>query len=1619
MTMHAPWLTTCLHIRARRGRARLRAAAAGRSGIRTTLRPPVRTPDHLAPIRTTTTRPSRAAAATALRRPIPRIYPRREMETTVRHHNRTMLMWLGVFVLLIGSVPTAMAGVQGYGPGRIGLKILAGHDHEEAGTGGIWNSRDQLHIQIDPADGWRIKEYRLDIGGGDDYCPPLTPTGNPKIGYFDYKEVYPDPFINPDAPEDNCYRRTLTLDLGEDLGFQWGTPWAELRTQGVALFLRLVRLDEDGGEVQQTGAWVVPELIIWEEPDDNEDVVVPPADGDEVVADEVTGEITDKAIQEIRTVTKGKVAVVEHQAAQQNWEVEELEEAVEFEGGRWGWWFRYELGHPQVGHFVDSPVAGLHVETPTYSGDTDVDAKFDFFPGESAELSLNSVVLGSAVCDQQISPLDVFGNSDTGDVRVANLARLLQSLDIDGEPQGGIEITAPVREALEQSLDYWGLREIDFADSDEVENVIARTIEIAAALDPPIELVSVSAEDAVAHLERTVHNTMFRKRVSRTPDLISSKSKLNAADMWFPAFKANGEPAAFINDEGALEEGIPYYDENGDLIRVAAEAKPLVVCFTDADSLTGASDIWGAISRDDGATWKRMNLSRSADRTSFTTEAGDVYYGDAKKPVFQVKGNKILVAWTSKYAHGGKPRYAIDTEDDYIFDDDYAVDDIWGVGGPQRSHNYVEDGYPEVGEVPYSAVWTCRGLIATQTDVDAGIGDYVGDIVWFKPERLTSARRDANQIFCAAATKAGFAIIWQEDPKGVRPGKAEGPGEGWSGATTNHKTDIWYSYVGWGDHSLVDENFVAGGDPEHDIDVATRPKNLVPMSLPMRLSDNDVLNRRNMGLDDSSPAENVSFLPENLTRCVKFEGGATITTPDDPDAYLYDYAVLRAAPEDHYPSMNCVNCHVPYGTEPHNEDTPTQGAPVPLVVLDAENMEYLGGFSNGDCVSCHYSHIVPRDRVVAMPAGLSEEEKCATCEAMGGVWKDGADGTTLVEAYYPYEGYPYIHDEDAYDDGTHRYGEELEGLLSGEFHTFINNSGNETSVAITTDGRLLDGDTGASRPNLFLQPYTFTKPDGTTGTSAWAIVTYEETKGAGDGPPEDNGEEESHSDDYVAEEGKNVIYHSFDFKNPDLVAAGDIVNMPECDTEVIVDEFGNECEVPVLDGDGNIIPKYVVDENGDQILDWQGRPMLAYENARRGRFLLQGVGAVRGTRTIMAIVYKQGEKGHGRPSDIFMQRWVIPEDEIVFSYDSQGRINGVVSVEGNPYRFENITGNWVIDEAAEAGYRASGPVNISSVSPVEVTPSSGDPENDDPWGAVKVVRWAQGEGNLGDLSRTNPYDDARAHRGQLRGDFLTVGFSYTDNWAAARNGHDKYDFYVRRSFNGGADFSTKPAGQGGQGVEHCYTWTYPSGTDSAGTKVEECTFYPAGGFESMRNLSQMKNNFESVIEPRLVATPGTIKVNGQWTGIPEDKQDQNVYYVSWGTSTNPIKDPETQEQDSPHPLDLYYSFTQDKGESYYLELWVVNPDSDGDWAGETVERTPWLAKGDQEQGEAQLRMTPDGSRFYASWLDDGAEGSDIHFRRIMSGRFEGNMATGDQTVTAPEDESSSDDYADNSGGDLD
>lgn len=180
------------------------------------------------------------------------------------------------------------------------------------------------------------------------------------------------------------------------------------------------------------------------------------------------------------------------------------------------------------------------------------------------------------------------------------------------------------------------------------------------------------------------------------------------------------------------------------------------------------------------------------------------------------------------------------------------------------------------------------------------------------------------------------------------------------------------------------------------------------------------------------------------------------------------------------------------------------------------------------------------------------------------------------------------------------------------------------------------------------------------------------------------------------------------------------------------------------------------------------------------------------------------------------------------------------------------------------------------------------------------------------LSDTGANDNALAHRAVLRGDFVAVGYDHTPDKAAADAFRATYNLYVKRSTDGGT------------------TWS------------------------AARNMSNVTDPSIRVVEPRMVPTPGTIKLpNGTATSDASDVQDRNVYLVAWGTETNAA---------TATPLDIYFTRTTDQGLGY-----------------ETVQV---LAGGPPEESETQLRTPPDGKTLGALWMQrDATTGAvDVAYR---------------------------------------
>jgi hypothetical protein len=385
---------------------------------------------------------------------------------------------------------------------------------------------------------------------------------------------------------------------------------------------------------------------------------------------------------------------------------------------------------------------------------------------------------------------------------------------------------------------------------------------------------------------------LFTRNISRTPDTMTGASQMSTMWLYVPAQDTQGEPPD--TDSGELE----YYagdctnqDTSAcELVYARPEAKPLIITYNDGivdedasaaagmDAInTGAGfgerDAFAALSLDDGATWKNYNLSDSADRSSFVLKNGHDYPGDVFKLVHAVEGNMVVAAWISRYCESGAPLYSwleeekagllaaypeldhpVNVDEGTDPDGFYQLymDDMFTVGGKQKSVDYAAQGFPEVGEVPYGCVWVARGTLEQDLDESGtplvnSVGDPVYDITWRASERLTSGRRDPHQINITSSPGAGFIIEWQEDPEGLRPGKGLGPGEGWSGAIANKKTDFWYTYIDlahFGDVCLddVDDAYCTPGtlaDYTTSELFGTKPKAAVPFAMPVRITDNN------------------------------------------------------------------------------------------------------------------------------------------------------------------------------------------------------------------------------------------------------------------------------------------------------------------------------------------------------------------------------------------------------------------------------------------------------------------------------------------------------------------------------------------------------------------------------------------------------------------------------------------------------------------------------------------------------------------------------------------------------------------------------------------------------------
>lgn len=201
-----------------------------------------------------------------------------------------------------------------------------------------------------------------------------------------------------------------------------------------------------------------------------------------------------------------------------------------------------------TGRFVDSPVVNLAYSTASFSGRTNDQGEFQYRSGETVTFSIGDLELPAVKAGEVMSPLTLAGTTDVNNTTAVNIARLLQTLDADGDPDtGGIKIDDKAHDSAA------GLS-VDFASASfatQVEALIKNSGSVTSTL--------VNGTDAIAHLESNARTLelkvenqegVFYNQGTRTLALasgytdadISGKTltfKVFDLDAWSVTFKAD------------------------------------------------------------------------------------------------------------------------------------------------------------------------------------------------------------------------------------------------------------------------------------------------------------------------------------------------------------------------------------------------------------------------------------------------------------------------------------------------------------------------------------------------------------------------------------------------------------------------------------------------------------------------------------------------------------------------------------------------------------------------------------------------------------------------------------------------------------------------------------------------------------------------------------------------------------------------------------------------------------------------------------------------------------------------------------------------------------------------
>jgi hypothetical protein len=157
-------------------------------------------------------------------------------------------------------------------------------------------------------------------------------------------------------------------------------------------------------------------------------------------------------------------------------------------------------GATATGVFLDSAVEGMAFTSGSITGITDADGTFQYEIGETVRFMIGDIVIGEALGQSIITPVNLVSGSDASHPNVVNIVSFLLTLDNDGAPENGIQITETVRNlAVGMSINF-AQSTTEFADDGNIQVAVSQLTSVTSAGARSL----VSSSFAEGHVSNTI-----------------------------------------------------------------------------------------------------------------------------------------------------------------------------------------------------------------------------------------------------------------------------------------------------------------------------------------------------------------------------------------------------------------------------------------------------------------------------------------------------------------------------------------------------------------------------------------------------------------------------------------------------------------------------------------------------------------------------------------------------------------------------------------------------------------------------------------------------------------------------------------------------------------------------------------------------------------------------------------------------------------------------------------------------------------------------------------------------------------------------------------------------------